>query len=105
LFREDVSDNMRPYFNFGAAPTAIVYTPYEESFFASFKYAKAKYTVGAFAGVGVDYLTSKSSALSFNIRYYYISLFGEGIRSISLNEKKQFGGVYFVFSYNFMGMK
>lgn len=105
LFREDVTDNMRPYFNFGAAPTAIVYTPYEKSFFTSFKYAKAKYTVGAFAGVGVDYLTSKSSALSFNIRYYYISLFGEGIKSISLNEKKQFGGVYFVFSYNFLKMK
>jgi len=105
LFREDVTDNMRPFFNFGASPTAIVYTPYNKSFFTSFKYAKSKFTVGAFAGIGVDYLTNKSSALSFNIRYYYISLFSEGIRSISLNEKKQFGGVYFVFGYNFLKMK
>lgn len=102
LFRNDVTDNMRPYINFGAAPTAIVYTPYSESFFPSFKYARAKYTVGGFAGIGLDYLTSKTSALSFNVKYYYISLFGEGIRSISTNEKKQFGGIYFVFSYNFM---
>lgn len=102
LFREDVSDNMRPFINFGVAPTAIIYTPYSEPFFPSFKYAKAKYTVGGFAGVGLDYLTSKNSGLSFNLRYYYISLFGEGIRSISTTEKKQFGGIYFVFSYNFM---
>jgi hypothetical protein len=105
MFREDVSDNMRPYFNFGIAPTAIVYTPYVKSFFSSFKYARAKYTVGGFAGIGVDYLTNKTSALSFNIRYYYIGLFGDGVRSISINEKKQFGGVYFVFSYNFLKMK
>ena len=105
LFRNDVTDNMRPYFNFGVAPTAIVYTPYNKSFFESFKYARAKYTVGAFAGVGVDYLTSKTSSLSFNIRYYYISLFGDGVKSISISEKKQFGGIYFVFSYNFMKMK
>jgi len=102
LFREDVTDNMRPFINFGISPTAIVYTPYNEPFFSSFKYAKAKYTVGGFAGVGLDYVTSRSSALSFNIRYYYIRLFGEGIRSLETNEKKQFGGIYFIFSYNFM---
>jgi hypothetical protein len=102
LFSNDVTDNMRPYLNFGVSPTAIVYTPYNEAFFPSFKYAKAKYTVGGFAGIGLDYLTSNKSALSFNVRYYYINLFGEGIRSISTNEKKQFGGIYFMFSYNFM---
>jgi hypothetical protein len=102
LFREDVTDDMRPFVNFGVSPTAIVYTPYNESFFSSFKYAKAKYTVGGYAGVGLDYTTSRTSGLSFNLRYYYINLFGEGIRSISTSEKKNFGGIYFIFSYNFM---
>lgn len=102
LFSNDVTDNMRPYVNFGAAPTAIIYTPYNEPFFASFKYARAKYTVGGFAGIGLDYVTNRTSSLSFNVRYYYINLFGEGIRSISTTEKKQFGGIYFLFSYNFM---
>lgn len=102
LFREDVTDDMRPYVNFGVSPTAIVYTPYNESFLSSFKYAKAKYTVGGYAGVGLDYTTSRTSGLSFNLRYYYINLFGEGIRSISTSEKKNFGGIYFIFSYNFM---
>lgn len=102
LFREDVSDEMRPVVNFGISPTALVYTPYSESFFSSFRYAKAKYTLGGFVGTGLDYVTDKNSALSFNIRYYYIGLFGEGIHSISTNEKKQFGGIYFVFSYIFL---
>lgn len=105
VFRKEVSDNMRPYVNFGLSPAAIVYTPYNKSFFESFNFAKAKFTVGAFAGVGVDYLTNSVTSLSFNVRYYYLSLFGEGIKSISFNEKKQFGGVYFVFSYNFMNIK
>ncbi len=102
LFREDVTDNMRPFVNFGISPAAIMYTPYSESFFSSFKYAKAKYTVGGYAGVGLDYVTNKSSGLSFNLRYYYLSLFGEGINSISTTEKKNFGGIYFIFSYNFL---
>lgn len=102
LFSEDVTDNMRPFVTFGVAPTALVYTPYNEAFLPSFGKAQAKYTVGGFAGIGLDYMTSKTTALSFNVRYYYINLFGEGIKSLSTNEKKDFGGIYFVFGYNFM---
>jgi len=102
MFREDVTDDMRPFINFGVAPAAIVYTPYSEPFFSSFKYAQAKYTVGGYAGIGLDYMTSRSSGLSFNLRYYYMKLFGEGIRSISTAEMKNFGGIYFLFSYNFL---
>jgi outer membrane protein W len=102
MFREDVTDNMRPFINFGVSPSAIIYTPYDEPFFSSFKYARAKYTIGGYAGIGLDYVTGKKSALSFNVRYYYIRLFGEGIRSISTNEIKNFGGIFFIFSYSFM---
>jgi hypothetical protein len=102
LFRDDVTDNMRPFINFGVSPAAIMYTPYNESFFSSFKYAKAKYTVGGYAGVGLDYMTNKTSGLSFNLRYYYLHLFGEGINSISTAEMKNFGGIYLIFGYNFL---
>ncbi|HRJ86832.1 MAG TPA: hypothetical protein PK753_14250 [Ignavibacteria bacterium] len=102
LFRDDVTSDMRPFINFGVSPAAIVYTPYNESFFSSFKYAKAKYTLGGYAGVGLDYMTSRTSGLSFNLRYYYLKLFGEGIQSISTAEIKNFGGIYFIFSYNFV---
>jgi len=102
LFREDVTDNLRPQINFGLSPTAVIYTPYDIAFFPSFGYSRAKYTLGAFAGIGVDYLTSRKSSLSMNVRYYYTKLFGKGIESLKDNEKNYFGGLYFVFSYNFM---
>jgi hypothetical protein len=102
LFREDVSDNLRPFVNFGIIPTAVLYNPYSESFFPAIKYTRARYTLGGFVGFGVDYVTNRHSSLSLNVRYNYVSLFGEGINSISTQEKNFFGGVYFVFAYNFM---
>ena len=102
LFKNDVTDNMRPFVNFGVSPTAIIYTPYDKSFFPAWGYARAKYTVGGFVGLGLDYVTNHSSSLEMNIRYYYINLFGEGVNSISTSDKKFFGGLFFNFSYNFM---
>jgi len=102
LFRDEVTDDLRPHINFGISPTAIIYTPYAESFFPSFGHAQAKYTIGAFTSIGVDYLTSKSSSLNMDVRYYYTQLFGQGIESLQSKEKKFFGGLYLVFSYNFM---
>jgi len=102
LFKNDVTDNLRPYINFGLSPTAVMYTPSNLPFFSSFKYVQSKYTVGAFVGVGLDYLTSKHSSLSMNARYYYINLLDEGIYSLSTEPLKYYGGMYLVFSYNFM---
>jgi outer membrane protein W len=102
LFRDEVTDDLRPHINVGVSPTAVIYTPYAESFFPSFGHARAKYTVGAFTSIGVDYLTSKSSSLNMDVRYYYTKLFGQGIESLQSKEKKFFGGLYLVFSYNFM---
>lgn len=102
LFKEDVSDNLRPNLNFGVTPAAFIYTPYSESLISSFGSAKAKFTVGGFAGIGMDYLTNKTTSLSLNVRYYYLDLFGKGIESLKGKEKTSFGGLYFVFSYNFM---
>ena len=102
MFRADVSDNLRPFINFGVTPTAIIYTPYNQSWFSAWGYARAKYTVGGFVGIGMDYLTNHTSSLSMNVRYYYINLFGDGVNSISTSDKKFFGGLTFNFSYNFM---
>ncbi len=102
MFREDVTDDLRPNVSFGITPAAVIYTPYNEGFISSFGKARAKYTVGGFAGFGVDYLTSKTNSLSMNVRYYYINLFDNGIESLQGKQKTFFGGLYFNFSYNFM---
>jgi outer membrane protein W len=102
LFRDDVTDDLRPNVSFGLTPAAIIYTPYNEGLISSFGKARAKYTVGGFVGIGVDYLTSKTTSLSMNVRYYYINLFDNGIESLQGKQKTFFGGMYFNFSYNFM---
>ncbi|RPI18534.1 MAG: hypothetical protein EHM58_04985 [Ignavibacteriae bacterium] len=102
LFREDVTDDLRPHLSIGVSPTAIIYAPYNEGIISSLGHARAKYTVGAFAGIGVDYLTSSKNSLSMNVRYYYTNLFNGGIESLKGKEKTFFGGLYFNFSYNFM---
>jgi len=102
LFREDVTDNLRPHVNIGITPTSVLYTPYSQSFFTSFKYAQAKYTVGGFASIGLDYVTNRSSALSMDVRYYFIHIFGDGIESLQSKPINNFGGMYLVFSYNFL---
>lgn len=102
LFRESVTDELRPFVNFGITPTTIIYTPYSDPFFSSFSDARARFTVGAFAGFGGDYLTGRKSAVSLNMRYYYIYLFGRGVESLQSKEMNFFGGLYLMFSYNFM---
>lgn len=102
LFREEVTDDLRPHVNFGIAPTTIFYTPYDQSFFTSFKYTQAKYTLGGFVGIGLDYLTNHSSALNMDVRFYYIHLFGQGVESLQSKPLNNFGGMYLVFSYNFL---
>ena len=34
LFSESITDNLRPYVNFGVGPTLVVSTPYEKEFFS-----------------------------------------------------------------------
>jgi hypothetical protein len=102
MFREDVSDNLRPFVNAGFTPTSVIYTPYSKALIPSFGYARAKYTVGGFIGAGMDYVMSRTSAASVNVRYYYINLFGNGIESLQDKPKNFFGGLYFVFSFNFL---
>ena len=102
MFREDVTDNLRPYINGGLTPAMIIYTPYDLGFLSSFGKARAKYTLGGFIGFGMDYLPGRKTGLSLNIRYYYIHLFGQGIESLQDKPLNNFGGLYFVFSFNFM---
>lgn len=102
MFRDEVTDDLRPFINGGLTPAMIIYTPYDLAFLSSFGKARAKYTLGGFIGIGMDYLPSKHTGLSLNVRYYYIHLFGQGIQSLQDKPLNNFGGLYFVFSFNFM---
>ncbi len=79
LFSESLTDNLRPYISAAIGPTMFVTSPAQEEFFKSLAYAKAKFGVGGYIGLGANFGTSTSNLAGINIRYYYYHLFDEGI--------------------------
>jgi hypothetical protein len=113
LFREEITDNFRPYVNAGAGPTMIYVTPFTEvignppteyrqvEFFKALGRGQPHYTLGAFIGFGANFGLEKSNVLGVNFRYYFTYLFGEGLPSLYnirngsvAARKKDFGGFF-----------
>jgi len=98
LFENVITDNLRPYINFGIGPSMVVTTPYEREFFNSFSKAQARYTLGGYVGIGANFGLDKASLLGINLRYYEIRFFDEGVESLDGIYQKSLGG--FVFAIN-----
>jgi len=94
LFREDLSDNLRPYINFGIGPSMVVTTPYEKEFFSSFKDARFSITAGAYIGVGANFGLDQSKLFGINLRYYFIKFFNDGVEGLKDRYIKNLGGFY-----------
>lgn len=98
LFKNQLTDNLRPYITLGIGPTFVITTPYEKEFFASFSDAKLQIAAGGYFGFGADFGISKSNLVGINFRYYIVHAFGEGIERLRNNFDKSLGG--FVLSVN-----
>jgi hypothetical protein len=114
LFKEEITDNFRPYINAGAGPTMIYVTPFTEitgsqptlqfqqvEFFKALGRGQPHYTLGAFVGFGANFGAEKSNLLGVNFRYYFTYLFGNGLPSLYnlktgsvAATKKDFGGFF-----------
>ncbi len=115
LFREDITDNFRPFINAGVGPTLIFAAPFVElsrspagtitptqiEFFKSLGRGQPHYTATAFVGVGANFGTEKANVLGVNFRYYFTFLFGDGLPSLYnlrtgevAARKKDFGGFF-----------
>ncbi len=97
LFREELSDNIKPFLNAGIGPSFILKAPYEgyeNDFFSSL--AKMTYFTrfSSFLGGGVEIGNSSKSLFSVNFRYYFIPFGGQGLESIRDNYIKDFGGLF-----------
>ncbi len=92
LFKNELSDNLRPFLMAGIGPSLIFTTPYEKEFFSSLKYGRAHYTLNLFFGVGT-YIGLDPRAISgLSVRYYYIP-YPKGIESLRGRPIKNFGGI------------
>ncbi|RJP65100.1 MAG: hypothetical protein C4539_13790 [Ignavibacteriales bacterium] len=102
LFENVITDNLRPYINFGVGPSMIVTTPYDREFFNSFSKAQARYTLGGYIGIGANFGLDKSSLLGINIRYYEIRFFDKGVESLDGIYQKSLGGFFFTINIGIM---
>lgn len=115
LFKEEITENFRPYVNAGAGPTMIYVTPFTDitmsptsspqysqvEFFKGLGKGRPHYTLGAFIGFGANFGTEKSNLFGVNFRYYFTYLFGRGLPSLYnattgavSATKKDFGGFF-----------
>lgn len=102
LFEHSITENLRPYVNFGVGPSLVLTTPYEKEFFNSFGSAQARYTVGGYVGLGANFGLDKSNLLGINLRYYVIRFFNEGVESLNGKFQKSLGGFYLTINLGIM---
>lgn len=97
LFRNELSDNLKPFINAGIGPSFILKAPYEgyeNDFFKSLEKLIYYIRFSTFIGGGVEIGTMNKSLFSVNFRYYLIPFGGEGLESVRDNPIKDFGGLF-----------
>lgn len=102
LFENSLTDNLRPYINFGVGPNFVITTPYKMEFFNSFGKAKLKVAMGGYVGFGAYFGLSEKNLLGINLRYYFIHLFNNGVESLYGRFKKDLGGFYITLNLGVM---
>ena len=100
LFRDGLSDNLRPYVTAGAGPTFVMTTDAQQEFFSSFGTAKAKAVPGGFVGVGANFGTDPKSNFGASVRYFIIPYPGS-VQSTSTESLTNFSGLFLTVSYGF----
>ncbi len=103
IFFDDIEGNFKPFVKIGAAPSYIMMTPYDRSFFSAFGYAQSSWGIGAYGGIGLEYYESKSIGLGITLDYYYIPVMGQDVYSLKDKKITNVGG--FQIGFNFMFLR
>jgi hypothetical protein len=114
LFREDITDNFRPYVTAGVGPSMVFVSPYvrntgryypggqpeqeQVEFFNSLKDGQAKYTLGGYVGVGAYFGLDRATLTGLSVRYYVVP-FRKGIELLEGGFVKTFGGFYITLNF------
>lgn len=102
LFADDLEGNIKPLVSIGISPALIITTPYDQSYFKAFGDAKTSFAAGGYVGTGLEFRQSKNLSMSFNVRYYYLPVLGDEVRSISTRTIDDVGGLQLSFGINFL---
>ncbi len=102
LFSKALTDNLRPYVNFGVGPTLVLSTPYDREFFSAFAKAQANYAVGGYIGFGANFGLSKENLVGINARYYVAHLFNDGVENLNGKFRKDLNHFYITLNIGLM---
>jgi hypothetical protein len=102
IFSDELDESFRPLLSFGISPSLVLTDPYDKDFFKAFGYMNAGFAFGGYAGIGMEYKESNSVSLSINIRYSYIPVLINDIRSLKDKTISDVGGIQLVFGLNFL---
>jgi len=102
IFKNQLTDNLRPYINVGIGPTIALTTPYDQEFFKAFSYAKPYYAVGGYVGFGANFGLDTKNLFGINMRYYYMQFLDEGVEILKNRYKDYLGGFYITLNFGFM---
>ncbi|MGA8263394.1 MAG: hypothetical protein WB779_03030 [Ignavibacteriaceae bacterium] len=102
MFSETISDNLRPFVEFGVGPTFVLTTPYDKEFLKAFGSAHNNMAGGGYIGIGANLGTDKSSLVGLNIRYYYARLLSGSVESLIDQPRNDFGEIFISLSIGAM---
>lgn len=102
MFKDDIENDFKPLVNIGVTPALVLTNPYDKSYFNAFGYFQAAFAIGGFAGVGIEFESSKNLAFSMNFRYFYLPVVSGDVISIKNSPMKDLGGIQMVFGVNFL---
>ncbi len=98
LFRDGLSDNLRPYVSAGAGPVIAMTTPYNSDFFSAFGSAVAKVVPGGFVGLGANFGTDTKTNFGASLRYFIIPYPGS-LESTTTESLTNLSALYLSVSY------
>ncbi|MCE1164596.1 MAG: hypothetical protein LWX07_04240 [Bacteroidetes bacterium] len=64
IFYDDIEGNFKPFIRAGVAPSFVITTPFDRSFFKAFGYAQPGFAIGPYGGIGIEYQESNSVGMS-----------------------------------------
>lgn len=102
LFTDELDESFRPLISAGISPTIVLTNPYDRDFFNALGYFNAGFAFGGYAGIGMEYKESNNVSLSMNIRYSYLPVLVNDIRSLKDKTIKDVGGFQLMFGLNFL---
>jgi len=102
IFYDDLEGNFKPFIRGGVAPTLVMTTPYNESFFAAIPDMQTGFAAGPFAGAGLEYYESKTLGMSIALDYYYLPVIGRTIYSLQDKPMNNLGGAQISFTMLFL---